>query len=173
MEAAERLAGSFKDAGIGYKVDDRDQYSPGWKFNDWEKRGVPLRLELGPKDLDKNQVVLVRRDTAEKTPTSQDGLAARVQELLATIQRELFERARDFREKNSYTVDDYATLGQKLETGGFLWAHWCGADSCEERVKNETKGTIRCIPSHRPQEAGRCVACGGVSEGRVIFARAY
>ena len=173
FEAANSIAATFKAAGIGFRVDDRDQYSPGWKFNDWEKRGVPLRMELGPKDLEKNQVVLARRDTGEKTPVSQDGLAGRVQEMLDGIQKSMFERARDFRDKNSHNIDDYAALGEKLETGGFLWAHWCGADSCEERVKNETKGTIRCIPSDRTRETGKCVACGNLSEGRVIFARAY
>jgi prolyl-tRNA synthetase len=173
LEAANRIAATLKDAGVGFKVDDRDQYSPGWKFNDWEKRGVPLRMELGPKDLDKNQVVFARRDTGEKIPAPQDGLAGRVQTMLETIQKSLFERALEFREKNTHSVDDYATLEKMLDAGGFLWAHWCGADSCEERVKNETKATIRCIPSGRPKESGGCVACGSASEGRVIFARAY
>jgi prolyl-tRNA synthetase len=93
--------------------------------------------------------------------------------MLETIQKSLFERALEFREKNTHSVDDYATLEKMLDAGGFLWAHWCGADSCEERVKNETKATIRCIPSGRPKESGGCVACGSASEGRVIFARAY
>jgi prolyl-tRNA synthetase len=173
LEAANRIAGSFKEAGIGFKIDDRDQYSPGWKFNDWEKRGVPLRIELGPKDLDKNQVVLARRDSGEKAPASQDNLAQTVLEKLNAIQLGLFEKARDFREKNTHMVDVYGKFNEILDGGGFLWSHWCGAEACEERVKNETKATIRCIPMKRQPEAGACIVCGAASEGRVIFARAY
>jgi len=173
MEAANRIAGSFKALGIGVKVDTRDQHSPGWKFNDWEKRGVPLRLEIGPKDLEKNQVVLARRDTGEKSFVSQDGLAETVRTLLDTIQKGLFDKALAFREKNSHVVDDYSKFGEMLDAGGFLWSHWCESDACEERVKNELKATIRCIPSGREKEAGKCVVCGSPSEGRVIFARAY
>ena len=173
MEAANRIADSFKALGIGVKVDMRDQYSPGWKFNDWEKRGVPLRLEVGPKDLEKNQVVLARRDTGEKSFVSQDGLAETVRTLLDGIQKGLFDKALAFREKNSHVVDDYSKFGEMLDAGGFLWSHWCASDACEERVKTELKATIRCIPSGGEKESGKCVVCGGPSEGRVIFARAY
>jgi prolyl-tRNA synthetase len=173
MEAAHRIAASFKAAGIGVKVDERDQHSPGWKFNDWEKRGVPLRLELGPKDLEKNQVVLARRDTGEKSFVPQDGLVETVRTMLDAIQKGLFDRALAFREKNTHIVDDYGKFNGMMDQGGFLWSHWCGADACEERVKNETKGTIRCIPASREKEAGKCVVCGNPSEGRVIFARSY
>jgi len=173
MEAAGRIAADCKAAGIGVKVDERDQHSPGWKFNDWEKRGVPLRMELGPKDLDKNQAVLARRDSGEKSFVSQDGLTQTAVTTLASIQSGLFERALAFREKNTHEVDDYAKFNSMLDEGGFLWCHWCGSDACEERVKNETKATIRCIPTNRKKESGKCVVCGSTSEGRVIFARAY
>jgi prolyl-tRNA synthetase len=173
MEVAGRIAAGLKDARIGYKLDDRDQYSPGWKFNDWEKRGVPLRIELGPKDLDKDQVVVARRDTGEKTQIPQNGLVSRVSAMLDEIQKSLFEKARAFRNSSSHTVDDYSKFGELLDAGGFLWSHWCGSGTCEERVKNETKATIRCIPSNREKEVGKCIACGEASEGRVIFARAY
>jgi prolyl-tRNA synthetase len=173
MEAANRIADSFKANGIGVKVDTREQHSPGWKFNDWEKRGVPLRLELGPKDLEKNQVVLARRDTGEKSFVSQDGLTEAVRTLLDAIQKGLFDRALAFREKNSHVVDDYGKFGEMLDAGGFLWSHWCASEACEERVKNELKATIRCIPSGREAESGKCVVCGSPSEARVIFARAY
>jgi len=173
MEAAARIAAACKAAGIGVKVDERDQHSPGWKFNDWEKRGVPLRMEIGPKDLEKNQVVLARRDTGEKSFVSQDGLAQTAASTLDAIQRGLFERAVAFRDKNSHDVDDYGKFNSMLDAGGFLWAHWCTSDNCEERVKNETKATIRCIPANRRKESGNCVVCGNASEGRVIFARAY
>src|SRR5213594_129437 len=174
LEAANRIAASFKDAEIGFKLDDRDQYSPGWKFNDWERRGVPLRIELGPKDLEKNQVVLARRDNGQKSPASQEGLAQTVLNTLETIQKSLFERAREFREKHSYRIDDYSKFNEILDgEGGFLWSHWCGSGECEERVKDETKATIRNIPMNAEREEGKCIKCGARSERRVIFARAY
>jgi prolyl-tRNA synthetase len=174
MEAVNGFAASLKAAGIGFKVDDREQYSPGWKYNEWEKRGVPLRIEVGPRDLDKNQVMLVRRDNGQKTPASQDDLAGTVRTMLDTIQSDLYSRAMEFREKHSQPVDDYGKFNEILGgEAGFLWSHWCGSADCEERVKNETKATIRCIPMNRPQEPGKCIVCGAASEGRVIFARAY
>jgi prolyl-tRNA synthetase len=174
MEATSRFTEAFKAAGIGYKIDDRDQHSPGWKFNEWEQRGVPLRIEIGPKDLEKNQVMLARRDNREKTPASQDGLAQTILSMLDTIQRDLFNRAREFRDSHSHRVDDYGKFNEMLDRdGGFLWSHWCESGECEERVKNETKATIRCIPVSRESETGKCVVCGKPSPGRVIFARAY
>jgi len=174
MEAVQKHVAAFKAAGIGVKVDDREQYSPGWKYNAWEKRGVPLRMEIGPRDLDKNQVMLARRDNGQKIPASQDDLATTVLALLDTIQSEMYARAKDFREKHSRPVDDYSKFGEILDgDSGFLWSHWCGSGDCEEKVKNETKATIRCIPMNRPKETGQCIVCGKPSEGRVIFARAY
>ena len=174
MQAVDQFTAPFKSAGIGFKIDDRDQYSPGWKFNEWEKRGIPLRIEVGPKDLEKNQVMLARRDNREKTPASQDGLADTVRQMLATIQSSMFERAREFREKHSYRVDDYAKFNGILDgEGGFLWSHWCGSGECEEKIKDETKATIRNIPRDAPAEEGKCIKCGARSERRVIFARAY
>jgi len=174
LEAADKFAAEFKAAGIGVKVDDREQYNPGWKFNEWEKRGVPLRIEIGPRDLDKNQVTLVRRDNSQKTPALQNDLLQSVRATLDTIQAALYEKAKDFREAHSRSVDDYSKFNEILDSeSGFLWSHWCGSDACEERVKDETKATIRCIPKDRPQESGKCVVCGAPSDGRVIFARAY
>jgi len=173
MPAVDKLAAAFKAAGIGFKIDDREQHSPGWKFNEWEKRGVPLRIEIGPKDLDKNQVILARRDTREKTPVSLDGLDRTVLDVLATIQKSLYDRALAFREKHTYQVDDYAKFPEILDGGGFLWSHWCGSGECEEQVKDETKATIRNIPRESKAEAGKCIKCGAPSERRVIFARAY
>ena len=174
MRAVEKFTLAFKTVGIGFKVDDREQYSPGFKFNDWEKRGVPLRIEVGPKDLDKNQVVLARRDNREKTPASQDGLERTVVDMLNAIQKSLYERALEFREKHTYRVDDYGKFPEILDgEGGFIWSHWCGSGECEERVKDETKATIRNIPRESPAEEGKCIKCGSRSERRVIFARAY
>jgi prolyl-tRNA synthetase len=134
---------------------------------------VPLRIELGPKDIEKNQVVIARRDTSEKSPASQTDLAATVLGLLNTVQKAMFDRAVEFRDRNSYQVDDYGKFNDMLDSGGFLWSHWCGSDACEERVKTETKATIRCIPLQREKENGKCLVCGGQSDGRVIFARSY
>jgi len=174
MNAVDQFAAEFKKAGVGFKIDDREQYSPGWKFNEWEKRGVPLRIEVGPKDLDKNQVVLARRDNREKTSVSQDGIVGNVIEMLDNIQKSLYARAFEFREKHTFYVDDYAKFSEILDTpGGFIWSHWCGSGECEERVKDETKASIRNIPRDSPAEQGRCIKCGSRSERRVIFARAY
>jgi prolyl-tRNA synthetase len=174
MEAVGKFTQAFKAAGIGFKVDEREQYSPGWKFNDWEKRGVPLRIEVGPKDLEKNQVMLARRDTGQKMPVSQDGLERAVTEMLDSIQSALYQRALEFREKNTQRVDDYKKFVEILDAqGGFLLCHWCGSAECEERIKDETKATIRCIPMKSEPEEGKCIKCGGRSGQRVIFARAY
>ena len=174
MQAVDKFTAQFKAAGIGFKIDDRDQHSPGWKFNEWEKRGVPLRIEVGPKDLEKNQVMLARRDNREKTAVSQDGLAQTVKQMLETIQTSMFERAREFRETHSHRIDDYSRFNEILDReGGFLWSHWCGSGECEEKVKDETKATIRNIPRDSQAEAGKCIKCGAPSQRRVIFARAY
>ena len=174
MAAVDGFTASFKAAGIGFKVDDREQYSPGYKFNEWEKRGVPLRIEIGPKDLEKNQLVIARRDNREKTMAPMEGVERVVAGMLETIQKSLYDRALEFREKHSYRVDDYAKFPEILDgEGGFLWSHWCGSGKCEEQVKDETKATIRNIPRDSPAEEGTCIKCGGRSERRVIFARAY
>jgi prolyl-tRNA synthetase len=171
MEAVARFSDDFN--GVGFKVDDREQHSPGWKFNEWEKRGVPLRLEIGPRDLDKNQILMARRDSGDKTAASLDGLGQTVRDTLIHIQKSLFDRALEFREKHSHRVEDYSKFNPMLDEGGFLWSHWCGNAQCEERVKNETKATIRCIPSAQEKESGKCIVCGSESTARVIFARAY
>ena len=177
MERLARLTSGFD--GIGFKIDDREQHSPGFKFNHWEQRGVPLRMEMGPKDLEKNQVVLVRRDNGEKRFVSQDGLADTIAGLLDEIQSGIFQRALDFRESNTHRVDDYSQFNPILdgENAGFLQSHWCGSRGCEEKIKSETKATIRCIPlapgAGGDSSAGNCIACGGASERRVIFARSY
>ena len=172
MERIDRIAPELD--GIGFKVDDREQYSPGRKFNEWEQRGVPLRMELGPKDLEKNQAVVARRDTGEKDCVSQDGLRATIDEALDAVQKGLFQRALDFRDAHSHKVDEYGRFNEILDgDGGFLWSQWCGSAECEEKVKNDTKATIRCIPTDQEKEPGSCLACGGSSDQRVVFGRAY
>ncbi len=159
---------------FSFKVDDRDTYRPGWKFNEWEQQGVPLRLELGPKDLAKQQVVAVRRDSGEKQIIAFDDLENFIQQTLQNIQRDLFQRALEFREKYTFVCDDYKQFKKEIEEpGGFFYIHWCGQRACEDRLQEETKATIRCIPLDRKIEDGKCLLCGGVSKERVIAAKGY
>jgi prolyl-tRNA synthetase len=161
---------------VSLELDSREGLSPGWKFNDWEQKGVPLRIELGPKDVIAHQAVLVRRDSGEKIAVPQADLNERVATLLEEIQANLFRRALKFRQDNTFTIDNYADFVALFEgegTKGFANAHWCGDAACEKSIQEETKATIRSIPFDRPEEAGRCVKCGKPSEGRVVFAKAY
>jgi prolyl-tRNA synthetase len=162
-------------AGIaGVHIDARDQYKPGWKFAEWELKGVPVRVEVGPRDLAAGQVTLVRRDTKAKETIARGDVARRVPELLDEIQQSLFDRALAFREANSRKLDDYAAFKAQVdEPGGFFWMPWCGAAACEAKVKEETKATIRCLPFDAPAESGACVVCGAPSERRVVWAKAY
>ncbi|HFE52172.1 MAG TPA: proline--tRNA ligase, partial [Bacteroidetes bacterium] len=172
-EAARKLTRGWEGV-VTFKIDDRENYRPGWKFNEWETRGVPIRVELGPRDLENNQAVLVRRDTGEKISVSQEGILEEIQNLLEDIQRNLFERARRYRDEHTFVVDDYDEFKQKIEEpGGFFKIHWCGSRECEDRLQEETKATIRCIPFDQEKEEGRCLLCGKPSHGRVIAAKAY
>ncbi|HEY3284832.1 MAG TPA: proline--tRNA ligase [Armatimonadota bacterium] len=155
-------------------VDDRDNLSPGFKFNDWEMRGVPVRMELGPKDVDKGQAVLARRDIGTKEFVPREGIAETIAALLETIQTAMFQRALEFREANSKQVDSYDELKAFVGAdGGFAWSHWCGSGDCEAKVAEETKASIRNVPFNRAEEPGQCVLCGQPSSGRVIFSKAY
>lgn len=170
-EAVEGVKAELK--GLRYEFDDRETYTPGWKFNEWEQKGVPLRIEIGPREVEKKQVVLVRRDTGEKSIAPLEDLKERMEVSLEEVQKSLYRRALAFREENSYQVDDYEEFKRILEgPGGFLWAHWCGSAECEAQIKEETKATIRAIP-FQEQERGRCIRCGEISLQRVVFAKAY
>ena len=159
---------------ISFKIDDRDQYRPGYKFNEWEKKGVPLRIEMGPKDVEASQVVLVRRDTGEKIAVPQENLLARIEALLEEMQHNLFVRARAFRDANTFHVDRYAELAEQIEKpGGFFWVHWCGSPECEARFQEEHKATIRLVPIDEEKEEGACIVCGGRSGQRVLVAKSY
>ncbi len=160
---------------FSFKVDDREGYRPGWKFNEWEQQGVPIRLEIGPRDFEKQQVTLVRRDTHEKNAVPVDNLADTIESTLEDIQSTLFKRARELRDQNTYVVDDYQEFKTKIDDpGGFFWIHWCGDEQCEEKLQEETKATIRCIPMENPyQEDGKCLLCDKPSKQRVIVAKAY
>ncbi len=159
---------------VRFKADLGDQYKPGWKFFHWEARGVPIRLEIGPRDVAADQVVMVRRESGEKTTLSTEAFLTRCTGLLEESQRSLFERARAFRDAHTHTLDDWADF-TKLMDGeeGFVRSGWCGSAACEEKLKAETKATIRCIPDGEPDEPGKCLVCGAPSPRRVLYAKAY
>jgi prolyl-tRNA synthetase len=160
---------------IAFKVDDREQYRPGYKFNEWEKRGIPIRIEIGPKDLEANQVILVRRDTGEKIAVPQDGLLERIEGLLEEMQNSLFQRAKAFRDANTFDEDDFEAFKRRIEKpGGFYWVHWCGDAACETQFQETSKATIRLIPiDGSKQEEGHCIVCGAPSHQRVLVAKSY
>jgi prolyl-tRNA synthetase len=159
---------------IRVMLDDRDSFTPGWKFAEWEMRGVPLRLEIGPKDIEKAQVLLVRRDTREKLPTPVDGLAGAVAELLKEIQQSLFRRALYFREQHTTRVSNYDEFKEAMEgRPGFVIAGWCGSSDCEAQIKAETQATLRNIPFGSERVEGTCVKCGRASSVEAWFAKAY
>lgn len=173
LEPANRLAEQMR-ARWEVVVDDREGQSPGFKFHEWDLKGVPLRIELGPRDLEAGSATLVRRIDRAKEAVPLESVASRVDEALEEIQREIYQRALDYRERYSFDVGDWNQFQEKLEDpGGFLYAHWCGETLCEERIQEETKATIRCIPLDATEENGHCVRCGNPSRRRVVFARAY
>ncbi|MFQ6102825.1 MAG: proline--tRNA ligase [Candidatus Glassbacteria bacterium] len=156
------------------RVDDRTDLALGRRFYLWEERGVPLRIEIGPKDVSEKSVLMVRRDTGEKMTVPLERVVAVVGEVLDSIQENLYMRAKKLRDENTYTVDDYEAFRNVMESeGGFISAHWCGGPNCEEVVKEQTKATIRCIPFDSENEEGRCIVCQKASPQRVIFAKAY
>ncbi|WP_456443903.1 proline--tRNA ligase [Caldithrix abyssi] len=155
-------------------LDDREQYKPGYKFAEWELQGIPLRLEIGPRDVAKNGLVMVRRDLLKKEFIGRDGVLQTVRATLDLMQKEMLEKARKFQEDNTHQVDDYDQFKKIIEEeGGFINSHWCGSAECEAKIKEDTKATIRNIPFDRKAEKGKCIICGKESEGRVIFAKAY
>jgi prolyl-tRNA synthetase len=161
--------------GIRVMIDERDTQTPGWKFNEWELRGVPLRLEIGPKDLEKSQVVLARRDTREKSSVPMDGLAAQVEQMLASIQQALFDRAVKFRDEHTSETDSYDEFKQIMDgRPGFVVSPWCGDAACEAAIKTETQATIRNIPfTSRSADGKPCLKCGGAATAHAWFAKAY
>jgi prolyl-tRNA synthetase len=159
---------------ISVHIDLDETKSPGWKFAEWEVQGVPLRVELGPKDIAKGQAVVARRDSGEKAPVAFTDIPARVMDLLLEIQESLFRRAQEFRNQHVTEVESYEEFKKVLdEKGGFVRAHWDGTPETEKAIKEETKATIRCVPLNNPQEAGACVRTGKPSTQRVLFARSY
>lgn len=156
------------------EIDGRDEYTPGWKFNEWEMKGVPLRLEIGPKDLAKGQVMVVRRDTGEKMAVKEEKLVETVEKLLNNIQENLFNKAKSFLQKNIREVSDYNKFKEVIEKKrGLIKTYWCGNKDCEDKIKEETKASIRCIPFEQEEASGKCIYCGKESSTLVYFARAY
>ncbi len=165
---------ALRKNGVRVKFDDRDTYKPGYKFNEHELKGVPIRIAVGPKDIEKGTVELARRDLLTKEYIPQADVASTVKALLEEIQTNLLKRAREFRDTHITEVDSYDDFKELLESkGGFLSAHWDGTPETEERIKKETKATIRCIPLDNKKESGNCVYSGKSSSQRVLFAKAY
>ena len=173
-EVANKMVAEMRAKGISVKFDDRDTYKPGWKFNEYELKGVPVRIAIGPKDLEKGTVEVARRDTLEKEFLQQTDVANKVEHLLEQIQINLLTKSQTFAEENTRVVDSWEEFKDTLENKpGFIYAHWDGTNETEERIKAETKATIRCIPMDNPQEEGKCVFSGQPSKQLVLFAKAY
>lgn len=173
---SEKVAGiveSLKAKGISVKYDDADNKRPGFKFADYELKGVPVRLVIGPKDLEENTAEVMRRDTLGKETVSLDGIVDYVANLLEDIQNNIYTKARNFRDSHIFEANSYDEFKELIENGGFVLAHWDGTTETEERVKEETKATIRCIPLDGDTTPGTCIFTGKPSERRVIFARNY
>lgn len=173
QEEARRIQKELEAKGVRVKFDDDDTKKPGWKFSEHEFKGVPLRMAIGPKDLENGTVELARRDTKEKEFVDTGRCVQRVEELLEELQKNLYVRAKDFLERNTHTLDDLDRFREVMEDGGFVWAHWDGTPETEDAIKEATKATIRCIPLDQEKEEGNCIWTGKPSSGRVLFARAY
>jgi len=168
------VVASFKAVGIRVKYDNTEHNRPGWKFAEYELKGVPIRIAVGPRDLENNQVELARRDTKEKTAISLDGLTETVAALLLEIQANLLQRATKYRDDHITSVDTWDEFINVLDNKtGFVLAHWDGTAETEEKIKEQAKATIRCIPLDNPLEVGKCILTGNPSKQRVLFARAY
>jgi prolyl-tRNA synthetase len=175
IETVNRLVAELRAVGVRVHIDDRDE-RPGFKFNDWEMRGVPVRLEIGPKDVEKNNAVLARRDILGKEGkqfVSQDGLVAVVQQLLIDIQANLLQQATEFREANTHDVTSYEEVKEVIAKGGWARGWWAGSDDDERRVKDEIGATLRCFPLDQPDGGSKCFLTGNDAERVAIFAKAY
>ncbi|MEP7265014.1 MAG: proline--tRNA ligase [Bacteroidota bacterium] len=160
--------------GISVKYDNRDTYKPGWKFAEYELKGVPVRIAIGPRDVEQGTVEVARRDTKEKSVYQLTDLALKIENLLSQIQDNIYKKALDFRDANTYSVDTWEEFVNALDTkGGFITAHWDGTPETEQKIKEMTKATIRCIPLNNRKENGKCILTGSPSEQKVVFARAY
>jgi prolyl-tRNA synthetase len=173
-EVVIKMKKAMEAKGISVKYDDRDTQRPGWKFAEYELKGVPVRIAIGGRDLENGTVEVARRDTMEKETLQQADIENKIEHLLTQIQDNLYQKARTMRESKTYTADTYEEFKRILdETPGLVMAHWDGTPETEQKIKEETKATIRCIPLNNKQEAGMCIYSGKPSTQRVVFARAY
>ena len=173
-EKAREIEFELKNNGIRAYLDDRDEYTSGWKFNEWEMKGVPLRINIGPRDIEEGQVEFVRRDTKEKRPAERGKLVHIATSILAQIQGSLLAKAREFLEENTFKPADFESFKSIIQTkGGFLLAGWCGEEQCESKIKEETGADIRVIPFNQNQKPATCIYCGQESKKSAIYARAY
>ena len=167
------IKSSLEHRNISVKFDDRDTHKPGWKFAEYELKGVPVRLAIGMRDVENGTVEVARRDTLEKETLKVENIDVKVENLLHKIQKNLFDKANDFREENTFKADSYEEFKELIEKGGFVYAHWDGTIETEEIIKNNTKATIRCIPETSEINEGKCILSGKKSKQRVLFAKAY
>lgn len=173
-EKIEPVKKALEAKGYTVKFDDRDTYRPGWKFAEYEFKGVPTRIAIGPRDLENGTCEVARRDTSEKQTVSMDGVVEYIEQLLEDIQSNLYNRSKSFREENTREVDSWEEFKDVMSNGrGFVLAHWDGTPETEQKIKDETKATIRCIPIDQTAEEGKCIYSGKPSKGRVVFAMAY
>ena len=172
-EKVKGIVSALKNLGISVKYDNADNKKPGWKFSEYELKGVPIRLAMGGRDLENNTIEVARRDTLTKETVSCDNLDVYIKNLLNDIQENIYKKAFDFRTASTINVDSYDEFKVKIEEGGFIMAHWDGTPETEEKIKNETKATIRCIPLEGDKTPGKCMVTGNPSAQRVVFARAY
>jgi prolyl-tRNA synthetase len=170
----QEIAETLKTKGLNVILDDRQEYTPGWKFNQWELKGIPIRIELGPRDLKNSQVVMVRRDTGQKTFVKETDIPDTVETLLQDIQDSMLTRAKTILQEKTTSVNSYTEFKQVVESkGGFIKASWCGNPECEAKIKEETSATIRIIPFEREEPQTGCVYCGKTGKDTAYFARSY
>ncbi|MDD2529651.1 MAG: proline--tRNA ligase [Bacteroidales bacterium] len=172
-QEAQNIIKELKEMNISVKYDDREEYKPGWKFNEYEFKGVPVRITIGARDLEQGLIEIARRDTLEKESISNVGASQKIKTLLDDVQENLYNKALSYREDNTRKVDSWEEFMVEIEKGGFLLCHWDGTPETEEKIKELSKATIRCIPLETEKEEGKCILTGKPSSRRVVFARAY
>jgi prolyl-tRNA synthetase len=170
---ANQIVSELKAKNISVKYDSSDMNKPGWKFAQYELKGVPVRIAIGPRDIENGTVEVARRDTKEKSVMQLTDLTLKIEHLLAQIQENIYNKAVNFRETNTFMADTYEEFKKQIELGGFVYAHWDGTSETELKIKEETKATIRCIPLDNKLESGKCILTGNPSSQRVVFAKAY
>ena len=167
------IISELRKSGVSVKYDKRTTHKPGWKFAEYELKGVPVRLAIGARDLENGTIEIARRDTKEKQTVDLEKITELIPELLEEMQKSIFAKSSGFTESETRKTDSYEEFKKLIEKGGFVYAHWDGTAETEEKIKSETKATIRCIPLNNPKESGQCIYSGKPSAERVLFAKAY